>query len=340
MIKTYLEKIRNGFEEEKYSIVEQINSCNNQLKENKKFIEMLEDTNDPNYEAFTPRETNSFNKNKISELQEEQKAVIEQLSNLQDQLGEIEYKIEEISSIIRVVKEDTNGIPKIDNDNKDTYESRIAVLQTVEADRQRIARELHDSTTQNLTALVHKIELCTKLLDVDPVRCKLELFTVGKTLREIIEDTRNLIYYLRPMSFDDMGFDITIERALEKFNQSNNVLCQYHVEGEPYAIDSVLQITLLRVIQEACNNVIKHAEASKVDVTLLYEQNKIILSIKDDGIGFDTDKISEISRKDNSGFGLSMMKERVYLLSGKLEIQSSPQNGCTILATIPTSKEA
>ena len=121
MIKTYLEKIRNGFEEEKYSIVEQINSCNNQLKENKKFIEMLEDTNDPNYEAFTPRETNSFNKNKISELQEEQKAVIEQLSNLQDQLGEIEYKIEEISSIIRVVKEDTNGIPKIDNDNKDTY---------------------------------------------------------------------------------------------------------------------------------------------------------------------------------------------------------------------------
>ena len=150
MVKEYLEKIRNELQEEKFSIIEQVNSCNNEIKEKKKFIEMLEDTNDPNYEAFTPRETNSFNKKKIAELQEEEKAASEQLSKLQDQLGEIEYKIDEVSSVIRVVKEDTDGIPKISYE--DSYESKIAVLQSVEADRQRIARELHDSTTQNLTA--------------------------------------------------------------------------------------------------------------------------------------------------------------------------------------------
>ena len=333
MVKEYLEKIRNELQEEKFSIIEQVNSCNNEIKEKKKFIEMLEDTNDPNYEAFTPRETNSFNKKKIVELQEEEKAASEQLSKLQDQLGEIEYKIDEVSSVIRVVKEDTDGIPKISYE--DSYESKIAVLQSVEADRQRIARELHDSTTQNLTALVHKVELCTKLLDVDNVRCRLELLTVEKTLRETIEDTRNLIYYLRPMSFDDIGFDTTIERALDKFSQSSSILCRYHVEGECYPIDSVVQITILRVIQEACNNAIKHGQASVVDVTLVYDIKKIRISIKDDGEGFDTNSLSDIPRKDNSGFGLSMMKERLYLLSGKMEIQSSPKGGCTILITIP-----
>ena len=137
------------------------------------------------------------------------------------------------------------------------------------------------------------------------------------------------------MSFDDIGFDTTIERALDKFSQSSSILCRYHVEGECYPIDSVVQITILRVIQEACNNAIKHGQASVVDVTLVYDIKKIRISIKDDGEGFDTNSLSDIPRKDNSGFGLSMMKERLYLLSGKMEIQSSPKGGCTILITIP-----
>ena len=209
----------------------------------------------------------------------------------------------------------------------------------METERQRIARDLHDSTTQSLTSLVHKTELCTKLIDKDPVRCKLELFSVNKCLREIIEDMRGLIYDLRPMSFDDIGFDITVERALDKFKRFNNINCTYKIEGKPYSIDNVVQITLLRVIQEACNNAIKHAEASNLQVCMKYLNNKLRLVIVDDGKGFDVNTIRSVSRDDNTGFGLSMMKERVYLLSGKLDIQSSPGNGCTICVTIPILKE-
>ena len=131
------------------------------------------------------------------------------------------------------------------------------------------------------------------------------------------------------------GFDITVERALDKFKRFNNINCTYKIEGKPYSIDNVVQITLLRVIQEACNNAIKHAEASNLQVCMKYLNNKLRLVIVDDGKGFDVNTIRSVSRDDNTGFGLSMMKERVYLLSGKLDIQSSPGNGCTICATIP-----
>ena len=320
MVKEYLEKTKMQFEKERDNLIDKIHLCENEQKENVKFIQMLEETNDSSYEAFSPRETNVFNHRKIAELQENQKKAEEELLNLQSQLGELKFKLAEITNVINVVEKDENiSIEEVDAD------TRLALLNSVETERQRIARDLHDSTTQSLTSLVHKTELCTKLIDKDPVRCKLELFSVNKCLREIIEDMRGLIYDLRPMSFDDIGFDITVERALDKF--------------KPYSIDNVVQITLLRVIQEACNNAIKHAEASNLQVCMKYLNNKLRLVIVDDGKGFDVNTIRSVSRDDNTGFGLSMMKERVYLLSGKLDIQSSPGNGCTICATIPILKE-
>jgi two-component system sensor histidine kinase DegS len=118
----------------------------------------------------------------------------------------------------------------------------------------------------------------------------------------------------------------------------HGIACEYHVEGEPYSFDSIIQISLLRVIQEACNNTVKHAEASKIKVTLCYLKRSIVVKIIDDGKGFDTTAIPDISRNDNSGFGLSMMRERVYLLSGKISLESSPGEGCSIIATIPRSQ--
>jgi two-component system sensor histidine kinase DegS len=219
----------------------------------------------------------------------------------------------------------------------DQYNAKRALLQSVETERQRIARDLHDSTTQNLTALVHKTELCTKLLDVDPVRCKLELYNVGTSLRKIIEDMRGLIYDLRPMSFDDMGFRVTVERFLDKFHTLHNIACSYQEKGEPYSFDSVVQISLLRVIQEACSNTAKHANASKITITLTYHEKSIVLEIVDDGDGFDANEIPDTIKSDNSGFGLSMMRERIYLLSGKISLESSPGEGCSIIVTIPKS---
>lgn len=342
MVKEYLEKIRDEFYETKYSLSEKLTAAENHYKENIRIIQMLEDTNDENFEAFTPREVNSYNKNKIKELKEEQNLVEPQIKVLHKQLSDIDCKIDEINSVIKVCgTEDCNAnveISDVINEEDSEFFNRV-LLQTVEGERQRIARDLHDSTVQSLTSLLHKTELCLKLLDVDPIRCKLELTSQGKILKDIINELRNMIYNLRPMSFDDIGFNITVERALDKLRNANNIRCNFKTTGDECNVDSLVSLTLLRVIQEACSNSIKHGHAKTIDVDIDYEPNLLILKIVDDGEGFDVSTIPEVTRDDNSGFGLSMMKERVYLLSGKISIKSKPGEGCTVKVTVPINKE-
>ena len=337
MVKEYLENTREELLQKRVNALDSKKSLENHLKENMKFIQLLEESHDPNYAAFTPREVNSRNLQQIKELQEEQKTITNDLENVQREISDLDHQIDEINSVIKVAREAADS----SSGDEDSYSAdfKFRILETQERERQRISRDLHDSTVQNLTSLLHKTELCSKLLDVDPVRCRLELSSLSKILRDVIEDTRNMIYDLHPMSFDDIDFDVTVERYLDKLKNNSTIDFSYKVEGIPYPIQNVVALTLLRVIQEACNNSMKYANAQKVSVKLYYMENKLVLSIQDDGIGFDPSAISQTSSDDHSGFGLPMMKERVYLLSGTIDIQSEKGKGCTILVEIPRNEE-
>lgn len=338
MVVDYLKKIRDGFLKQRVHLSEEIALCENQLKENIQFVQMLEESSDPNYEAFTPREVNSFNRRKIAELHKERESVAGRITELQIKVSELDYEIDEINSVIKVAKENDFDAEKSLSDIDSNM--KLTILKTVERDRQRIARDLHDSVTQNITSLVHKTELCSKLIEIDPVRCRLELFSANKALRDVIEEMRRLIYDLRPMSLDDIGFDAALDRILDKFRSQKNMRFDFQVFGEAYEVDNLTQLTLIRVIQEACNNALNHSEASTLDVKLTYEEGQILLTISDDGKGFETDSLlTSTFRDDNSGFGISIMRERVYLLSGSLDIQSSTGKGCQITVIIPVTKE-
>ncbi len=341
MVCSYLEKLQNEYLEEKILIDKSIANLQVLLKENMEFIKLLEENTNASYESFSPREMNSKNKEQIRELKEKQKYINEQIDEAKIEQSNIVQKIDELNSVLKVAKstamkleEPAEEISELDNNRY-----RLAILETQENERQRISRELHDSTAQNLTSIVHKTELCSKLIDMDPVRCKLELMMMSKTLREIINDTRQMIYNLRPMSFDDIGLEITIERALDKFKNDTTCNIKFEVEGEPYQINPVIGITLLRIIQEACNNSLKYAESTTIAVTLVYEENQVSVSIEDDGKGFDVEHLDVSKRNDNSGFGLSMMKERVYLLSGEIKINSKENVGTKITVKVPINDE-
>ena len=329
MVNEFLEKIRNDLLEEQLSLKEQEIDLQNHFKENMRMIQLLEETNDPNYASFTPREVNGYNKKKIEELSKEQKSLEDALTDLRVRISENTCKLNETNSVIKVAKSFVN------HTDFSSGEDRFSILVTQERERQRIARDLHDSTVQNLTSLVHKSELCIKLMDVDPIRCKLELSSLNKTLHDVINDTRNMIYDLRPMSFDDIGFDVTVDRYLDKLRSSSSTSFSYKINGEPYTLNSVTELTLLRVIQEACSNAIKHGGASKVDILFTYYPDYVQLNIDDDGMGVDLSSIPDVSREDNSGFGLSIMKERIYLLSGDIQFESQPDKGFHITIKVP-----
>lgn len=332
MVISYLEKLQNEYLQEKLDAEKALSDLQIHLRENIEFIKLLEETNDPNYESFTPREVNSKNKVKILELREEQKSIQESITKQTAYMEKCKNRLEELMDVhARAKKEILGGHEEFLNNAM----YRVTLLETQENERQRISRDLHDYTVQNLTSLVHKTELCGKLVEMDPVRCKLELTMMSKTLRDIINDTRQMIYNLRPMSFDDIGLDVTIERALDKLESSEQRKIKFSVEGEPYQIKPVIGITLLRIIQEGCDNAIRYADSSFIKVTLKYYPDKISVEIEDDGKGFEMAQVHKDERDDNSGFGLSMMRERVYLLSGNIEIESKIDCGTKIFVNVP-----
>jgi len=146
-----------------------------------------------------------------------------------------------------------------------------------------------------------------------------------------------MIYNLRPMSLDDIGFEVTLERELAKI-ESRGINIGYSVEGEKIEISPVVSLTILRIIQEACNNAVKHANASMIKVKIKYIENKIFVVISDNGVGFNPDDTG-LNINNNSGFGLSTMRERVSLLSGDIDIQSKINKGTKVMVEIPILKE-
>ena len=337
MVVEYLEQTKKQFIDKRESLLDEISSLEIKSKENIRMIQMLEDTNDDNFESFSPREVSSYNKSKMVELSEEQKQIQQLLQDYRSEVLELNLKIDEVTSVIKVAQNENEICNEEISKSK---KSNLNVLESVEKERQRIARDLHDSTVQNLTSLVHKSELCMKLIELDPIRCKLELSSMGKILREVIEDMRKMIYDLRPMSFDDIGFGVTIERALDKCKAAYNIRYSFKIEGEEYQLPNMVSISLLRIIQESCSNAINHGNAKMIDIKLIYHEDSIELMVENDGDGFDVSTIDDLSRDDYSGFGLSMMKERIYLLSGDLSIQSKAgEKGCLLTVNLPIERE-
>lgn len=337
MVKEYLEKYLIELVEERILIEHEYTDCENKIKENISFIALLEEKNDPNFESFTPREVNTSNKKRIAELREEQKKLLDLSQKKKMELSDFNAKIDELNSVIRVAREAEKPGDELITNVDDNVILRRKLLETQEAERQRIARELHDSSVQSMTGLVHKAELCYRLIDIDPVRCKMELKNMSKFTKEIIDELRDMIYNLRPMSFDDIGIDTAIERNLARLQDGSDTTINYYVQGSSEEMSPVVGLTLLRIIYEACSNAVRHANAKEVNVRLVYSEDHIDLSIEDDGDGFELDNLRV--GDDRTGFGLPIMKERVFLLSGEMDIQSELGKGTTITITVPLKVE-
>lgn len=339
MIVNYLEKIYGEMYEQKVNLERDYQKNEILLKENIKFIHALEKTLDKNYESLSPHDLNHESYAKINSLRIEQKQIEEKSKELKLRISKLNAYIDELESILKIARENKKIVENKNIPIEEDELFRRKILETQEMERQRIARDLHDSIVQSLTNMVHKIELCSKLMDVDIVRCKLELQAMSKNIRDIINDMRRVIYDLRPMSMDDIGLNVTLERELSKIHQLGMIKINYKIKGEEKKIAPVISLTMLRIVQEACNNILKHSNAKNVNVLIEYQPEQLILEIIDDGVGFQLESVQNLKREDSSGFGLSMMKERVYLLSGKLKIESEPNKGTKILVKVPINKE-
>ncbi len=211
--------------------------------------------------------------------------------------------------------------------------SYFSVLDIQEKERQRIARDLHDTSLQNLTYLIHKTELASLYIDQDPVKAKLELAAVEKDIRKIVDEIRNYIFNMRPILLDGFGLKESLEKLFPNLNQNNKFVVKTEIDDilyeEKTPMMDILLMTIYRIIQEAFQNAVSHSDGTEIFVLLKEENDKYRIVIQDNGKGFD---LQEVSMKEKH-FGISVIKERVFLLNGTIRIES--ENGTSIKIEIP-----
>jgi signal transduction histidine kinase len=204
-----------------------------------------------------------------------------------------------------------------------------------EKERQRISRELHDTVSQDLSAL--KI-MCVSLLENHPelpADTKNRLSDMAGILAGTINAVRDLAYGLRPPALDVLGLARTISMHCEDFSQRTGLSVDFSSVGaEGLPLDPDMQINLFRLTQEGLNNARKHADARQVSVRLVASFPDLILRIEDDGKGFDVQRRLADARHERR-LGLRSMEERAALLGGNMRIESRPMQGTKITVKVP-----
>jgi len=204
------------------------------------------------------------------------------------------------------------------------------IIKAQEEERRRVAREIHDGPAQAMANVVFRAEVCERLVDIDIERAKTELRDLREQVRGCLKETRKIIFDLRPMTLDDLGLVPTIKRFLDTMKERTGFYAEVKVLGEEKRLDTYLEIGLFRIIQEALNNVEKHAKARTVRVVIEFRPGFILALVEDDGLGFDTaDSVGSES------FGLLGMRERMNLLNGEISLKSESGNGTKVIIKVP-----
>lgn len=219
------------------------------------------------------------------------------------------------------------------------------VIRAQEEERKRIARELHDETSQSIAALGMSIEIAAIALKENALTTE-KIYELRGKVTQLLEGISRLIQDLRPPVLDDLGLESGVRWLLErhlgvkgiKYRLNASKEFQSLIASEETILDDKTVFRLFRIIQEAVINVSKHAEASNVTVSLLFDGEAVKAYIKDDGVGFDVQTVlREADAGERSGFGLLGLKERAALLEGTVDICSIPGEGTEITITIPLS---
>lgn len=325
-IKLVVQQIIEELEESKKTAQKQLNNNLDRISEINVSLKSLLDKENFDINVFSPRNIDNLYSEQIASYNEEKNSLDEENRNHYAKINKLNVLLGKLYSF-----QSENGINRVVP--KKNYENEYNSFVLLETDRQRIAKDLHDTSLQNLTAIVHKVELTSMYINQDPIRAKLELSTISNSIKETINEIRDTIFELRPMTFDDLGFRELLDACIEKETEKSNV----KVIFDKYCLNSKEQPILLfafRVIKECLGNAVKHSGCNEIHIRIDDSDNKnLIIDIEDNGTGFD---IEEKKLEKNKHFGLIIVRERVKLMQGTIDMTSN-ENGTKVQITIPVN---
>ncbi len=212
------------------------------------------------------------------------------------------------------------------------------VVGAQEAERQRIARDLHDETGQSLTAIGMGLRGLSSQCKPSEKGSLGTLQKLEALTADSLKELQRLISDLRPSHLDDLGLSAALRWYTKRIHEDTDINIRVDFLGDEQEMDDATRITIFRIIQESLNNIIKHSQADHVNIHLGYEPKKVRINVRDNGIGFDREAV-KMERSRRPSLGLAGMEERAVLLGGTVSIQSRPGYGTEVEAVIPYRKK-
>jgi len=229
--------------------------------------------------------------------------------------------IETFNQMLATIAENTQELRKLSQ----------RIIEAQEEERQRVARELHDQSGQSLTTMLVRLRLLER--SEDAAQARLHVQELRKLTAQALEEIRRIALELRPKILEDLGLCEALAWRADELNASAAVRASLQTSGMDHRLSRELELALYRVAQEALTNIARHSQAKTAQVSLRQVAGRVTLSIVDDGAGFDAEAVLA----HPSGLGLAGMRERLALVGGSLQVQSTPGQGTVLIASAPAT---
>lgn len=254
------------------------------------------------------------------------------LEKIQDWNRDLESRIKQRTQELE------ESYKEIQHKDRERSELLGKVISAQEEERKRIARELHDDTSQALAALVMALDRAASHPNAEAEHLRAQLAESKALAVKTLDSIHQLIFDLRPSVLDDLGLPAALRWYAESRLSNQGIKVRFEETRAEKRLPPQIETALFRIGQEAITNIARHAEAENVVIGMDFRDYSLILEIEDDGKGFDPVNLDS-SEARKRGFGLLGMKERVNLLGGKMDIESHPGSGTHIVLEIPLPQE-
>lgn len=223
-------------------------------------------------------------------------------------------------------------------ENARLYEEtrQIAVME----ERNRMAREIHDTLAQGFSGIIMQLEAAEQALGEDMAAVERHISQAKSLARKSLAEARRSVWDLRPQALEQFPLPEALKQEVEKFAHSTGIDAEFGVIGSKRNLPAEVEATLLRICQEALTNVRKHAKATKVDVRLVFDEGEVELVVSDNGRGFEAEVPSEDEVRKRGTFGLISMRERARSVGGHFEVLSETGKGTVVRVTVPLQEMA
>lgn len=257
--------------------------------------------------------------------------------------AETAYTEEELALLMTMANEaamaleNARMLESLKNQRLQVEQLLAQVVLAQEEERKRISVDLHDSVAQWLVAASYNLETCRHLLAGDGGgAAQEELAKMGVTVNKSLKELRRVVIGLRPPALDELGLTHALHESVDDL-QIDGLECSFSVTGSPCRLPPSVEIAAYRIVQEALNNIRKHADATKVTVRLRYSRDRVFIDIGDNGIGFDLSRALD-SAVTVGHVGIIGMKQRAEMLGGEIKIKTGEGAGTTVVLILPVQQ--